>query len=83
MAHNGDPIVDKRGKKIGIVTSCAVNSDGLLSGQAIINISNAKKGDSIYIFQSASDKPSKAPGLLQQGDKIHIPTMAIILSRFP
>jgi glycine hydroxymethyltransferase len=83
MAHNGDPVVDKRGKVIGSVTSCAVDADGLLTGQAIINIKDAKKGSSIFIFQSASDKPAIAPALLEHDDKIYIPTMAIILSRFP
>ena len=83
MAHYGDPVVDKRGKKIGIVSSCAVDSDRLLTGQAIINTKDAKKENSIYIFQSASEKPAKAPGLLEQGDKIYIPTMAKIISRFP
>jgi glycine hydroxymethyltransferase len=83
MAHNGDPVVDKRGKVIGQVTSCAVDADGLLTGQAIINIKDAKKGSLIFIFQSASEKPAIAPALLEHGDKIYIPTMAIILSRFP
>ncbi len=44
MAHNGDPVIDKRGKVIGWVTSCAVDMDGLLTGQAFLDFKNAEVG---------------------------------------
>ena len=34
MAHLGDPVVDKRGRVVGNVTSCAVDEEGFLTGQA-------------------------------------------------
>jgi glycine hydroxymethyltransferase len=36
MAHHGDPVVDQKGRVIGVVTSCAVDSEGFLTGQASI-----------------------------------------------
>ena len=38
MAHNGDPVLDKRGRVIGWVTSCAADKDGTLTGQAFIEL---------------------------------------------
>ena len=83
MAHLGDPVVDKRGKTIGYVTSCAVDKDGLLTGQAYIDSKYADADTPIFIFQSASDKPSKAPAELSLGDKTHLPNAALVISRFP
>jgi glycine hydroxymethyltransferase len=42
MAHNGDPVVDKRGKAIGWVTSCAVDAEGYLTGQAYLDLKFAE-----------------------------------------
>ena len=36
MAHLGDPVLDKKGRTIGVVTSCAVDSEGFLTGQAYL-----------------------------------------------
>ena len=83
MAHNGDPVVDKRGKMIGVVTSCAVDSDGFLTGQAYLGLTYSKVGTPICIFQSAPEKASKAPAELNVGDKVSIPTPATVVPRFP
>jgi len=83
MAHPGDPVVDKRGKTIGYVTSCAVDKEGLLTGQAYLDAKYIEPDTLIYIFQSAPDKPSKAPAELLLGDKTHLPNAAMVLPRFP
>jgi glycine hydroxymethyltransferase len=83
MAHLGDPVLDKRGRAIGYVTSCAVDMDGYLTGQAYVDLKSSKKDTEILIFQSASEKISKAPALLEKGDRTSIPNAAKILSRFP
>lgn len=83
MAHNSDPVMDQRGRVIGWVTSCAVDSEGFLTGQAFVDQKNAQEGAQIFIFQSASDKTGKAPAEFVVGDRASIPTPATILSRFP
>lgn len=83
MAHYGDPVVDKRGQVIGKVTSCAVDQEGYLLGQAFVKMKYAEEGTSIAIFQSAPDKPSKAPSQLNLGERVNIPGSATVLSRFP
>lgn len=82
MAKPGDPVVDSKGKVIGQVTSCAVDRFGTLTGQALVTLKHSTPGTTVYIFQSASNKSSKAPADLLAGDKIAIPTMAKILTRF-
>ncbi|TET34298.1 MAG: glycine cleavage system aminomethyltransferase GcvT [Anaerolineales bacterium] len=83
MAHYGDPVVDKRGRTIGVVTSCAVDSDGFLTGQAYLDLKSSKVGTPVFIFQSAPKKASKAPADLSVGDKVSIPTPATVITRFP
>jgi glycine hydroxymethyltransferase len=83
MAHLGDPVIDKRGKTIGYVTSCAIDKEGLLTGQAYIDLKYSDKDTPIFIFQGAPDKASKPPAELSPGDRTHIPNAALVLSRFP
>jgi len=82
MAHQGDPVLDKRGKVIGWVTSCAVDSKGTLTGQAFVNKKYSLEGSDIYIFQSAPNEKNKAPVELSIGDKSILPTHAKVISRF-
>ena len=83
MAHNGDPVVDMKGKVIGEVTSCAIDSEGFLTGQAFIKTRYAVEGTPIAIFQGSPKQPSKAPADLKQDDQVILPTPAVVVSRFP
>jgi glycine hydroxymethyltransferase len=83
MAHNGDPVVDKRGKAIGWVTSCAVDMDGLLTGQAFLDFKNAAVDTPIWVYQSAPEKTGPAPAEMKVGDRGVLPTAAAVVSRFP
>jgi len=83
MAHYGDPVVDGRGRVIGKVTSCAVDAESYLLGQAYLERKFTEPGTPIAIFQSASDKAGKAPAELETGDRVSIPTPATVLTRFP
>ncbi len=83
MAHNGDPVVDKRGKAVGWVTSCAVDAEGTLTGQAYLDFKNASVDTPIWVYQSAPDKTGPAPAEMKVGDRSVIPTAAVVVSRFP
>jgi glycine hydroxymethyltransferase len=83
MAHLGDPVVDRRGRVIGHVTSCAVDKDGYLTGQAYIESKSAVKGTIIYIYQGAPKDSSKTLGTLKVGERVILPSPAHILRRFP
>ena len=68
-AHNGDPVVDSSGQRIGWVTSCAVDSERYLTGHAFVDLKNAAQGTAIAVHQGgAIDRP---------------PSAAKVLSRFP
>lgn len=82
MAHNNDPVIDKKGKVIGVVTSCAIDSEGFLTGQAFIEEKANEEGAVIYIYQGAPDNIGKLPNLLSQGDRVKLPSPALIISRF-
>ena len=83
MAHSGDPVVDRRGRVIGFVTSCAVDSEGYLLGQAFLEMKSIAEGTPIGVFQSAAKDSGKAPAELAIGDRANVPTPATVLSRFP
>jgi glycine hydroxymethyltransferase len=82
MAHLGDPVVDERGKVVGTVTSCAIDSQGTLTGQAYLKDKYTEEGTRIFIYQSAPDKAGKAPAELDMGDRVTLPSPATIISRF-
>jgi glycine hydroxymethyltransferase len=83
MAHNDDPVVDSKGKMIGVVTSCAIDKEGYLTGLAFLDFRNAVEGTPIFIYQGAPKMASKAPADLIIGDKVTLPTPAVVVSRFP
>jgi len=82
-AHLGDPVLEKRGKVIGTVTSCAIDKEGLLTGQALVDIKYAEENTPVFIFPSAPEQPGIAPAKMHMGDKTALPSAAIILTRFP
>jgi glycine hydroxymethyltransferase len=82
MAHLKDPVLDKRGRVIGVVTSCAVDKEGFLTGQAFVELKSAEEGTQIFVYQSAPKEASKAPVEMKVGDRAVLPTPATIVSRF-
>ena len=83
MAHPGDPVVDKRGKVIGWVTSCAIDSEGMLTGQAFVPLKYAAEGTPIFIYQGSPKTTAPAPSEMKPGDKTTLPSAAVVLRRFP
>ncbi|OGO10771.1 MAG: glycine cleavage system protein T [Chloroflexi bacterium RBG_19FT_COMBO_47_9] len=83
MAHLGDPVVDWRGRVIGHVTSCAVDKDSYLTGQAFFESKSSAKGTIIYIYQGAPKDSSKTLGTLKVGERVILPSPAHVLRRFP
>lgn len=82
MAHLGDPVIDKKGKMIGVVTSCAIDSEGFLTGQALIEEKSNEEGAVLMIYQGAPGNIGKLPNELVVGDRVKLPVMAQIVSRF-
>ena len=68
MAHNGDPVVNAQGERIGFVTSCAIDAERFLTGQAYLERPYTALDTPIFIHQGGvMDRP---------------PTAAKVVSRF-
>jgi glycine hydroxymethyltransferase len=85
MPKTGDPVVNRRGRAIGWVTSAAVDVDGRILGLAYIEERYHRQGTGLGIFSLPTrpvlEKTDKAN--LEPGDQIQVPDSATILSRFP
>jgi glycine hydroxymethyltransferase len=82
MAHHGDPVLNDRGKVIGTVTSCAINSEGSLTGQAYVSNKFSTEGTEILIYQDSPQSAGKAPADLTIGDRVKLPSRAAVIKRF-
>lgn len=82
--ETGDPVMDKRGKVIGTVTSCAIDSDGYLLGQAAVPPEMAAAGVSLFIYQLGGGKRAiRTPSEVNVGARLPMPDAATVLTRFP
>jgi glycine hydroxymethyltransferase len=85
MPKTGDPVVNRRGRATGWVTSAAVDVDGRILGLAYIESRYHREADEIGILSLPArplvEKGDKAK--LEPGDKIQLPDKATILTRFP
>ncbi|MCB8923398.1 MAG: glycine cleavage system aminomethyltransferase GcvT [Ardenticatenaceae bacterium] len=82
--EQGDPVLDKRGKQIGFVTSCAIDAEGYLLGQALVPLGMSAAGTAVSIYQLGGGKRSITPPKeLKLGARLPMPDGATVLTRFP
>ncbi len=85
MPKTGDPVVNRRGRAIGWVTSAAVDVDGRILGMAYVESRYHRPGEQIGIFSLPAkplvEKEDKAG--LSPGDQVQLPDAATLLNRFP
>jgi glycine hydroxymethyltransferase len=78
-----DVVTDSHGRVIGEVTSCAMDIEGYLVGQAYVDQRHAVEGTEINIFprpaREAWDKPYEE---LDVGDRLVLHNEATVVSRF-
>jgi glycine hydroxymethyltransferase len=71
MAHNGDPVVNASGERIGFVTSCAIDGARFITGQAYLDFAYAKEGTPILIHQGGvMDRPATAAKVVSRFAKL-------------
>ncbi|HID86657.1 MAG TPA: aminomethyl transferase family protein, partial [Anaerolineae bacterium] len=84
MARLGDPVVDKSGRYIGRVTSCALGTDGFQVGLAYVERRYNREGAQIGIIPlPARIPPAKPVEELDLGDRLLLQQWATVLARFP
>ena len=80
----GDPVLDKRGRIVGTVTSCAIDEEGFLLGQAAVPDSMIQPGTVLLVYQLGGGKRTlRVPGEVKVGSRLPVPNPATVLSRFP
>ena len=80
----GDPVLDRRGRVIGTVTSCALDSNGFLLGLALVETAaNAAEGATLNIIALPEKQPPLLTPFAAFGSRTLIPDTATVLSRFP
>jgi glycine hydroxymethyltransferase len=82
MAHSGDPVLDERGKVIGVVTSCAIDKEEYLTGQAFVDIKYAGEGTSLWIYQNKENLDDVHFDSMSTGSRVALPAAATVVSRF-
>ncbi len=81
LARTGDLVVNRRGRVIGWVTSCAIGQDGYLIGMAYVEKTRAEVGARIGVF-NASRQTKSEKGDSQLGDEVVLHQWATVLPRF-
>jgi glycine hydroxymethyltransferase len=83
VPQQGDPVVSLRGRVIGKVTSCSIDTEGHLVGQAYIKANYAQPGTTVALFQTTRAWAGKARDALEIGDSVQLHDRAVVLPRFP
>jgi glycine hydroxymethyltransferase len=79
----GDPVLDKRGRVIGTVTSCALDSEGYLLGMAIVEGAVAIDGTALNVVALPERLPEPLKPFAAVGGRALVPDAATVISRFP
>ena len=82
-AHQGDPIVDARGRVVGLVTSCSIDSEGYQLGHVYLKKDLKKIGTQLAVFAGSSRVKVGDMNGIKIGDKTPMPEPITILRRFP
>jgi glycine hydroxymethyltransferase len=81
--NQGDRVADRRGRVIGQVTSCAMDTDGYLVGMAYVDNRFAKPGGEINLFTTSRTATDKPLDELEVGDRVAMASEGTVLARFP
>ena len=80
----GDPILDRRGRVVGHVTSCAIDAEGFLLGQAVVPAEMAAAETPLLLYQTGGgQRPIRSAAGVTLGARLPVPDSATVLSRFP
>jgi glycine hydroxymethyltransferase len=82
-AHLGDPVIDRRGRVVGVVTSCSIDGEGFQTGQAYLKHDFRAEGTELAVYAGSERAKPQALGGLRIGDKAPMPEPAVVLSRYP
>jgi glycine hydroxymethyltransferase len=83
LPRQGDVVVNRKGRVVGAVTSCSIDTDGGLTGLAYVQNPYTKRGSRLGVFQvdtrNWSDKPLTS---LKTGDQVLLHDDITVIPRF-
>jgi glycine hydroxymethyltransferase len=83
MPRQGDVVVNRKGRVVGAVTSCSIDSQGGLTGLAYVQVRQSRKGTRLGVFQMDSRSWSSKPLVdLKAGDRIQLHDDITVVRRF-
>jgi glycine cleavage system T protein len=80
--EHGEPVVNRRGRVIGTVTSCALIGEHQL-GLALVDARYTDVGTDLYIYPETRRSVAKTPEAFDLGDTVALPVEATVIPRFP
>jgi glycine hydroxymethyltransferase len=83
IPRQDDVIVSRKGRVVGAVTSCSIDSDGWLTGLGYVQKRYAKRGTPLAVFQADSRSwTSKPLTSLKTGDQVQLHDDITVIRRF-
>ncbi len=82
VPQQGDPVVSLKGRVVGLVTSCSLDREGHLVGQAYLHQNYTEPGTILAIFQTTRSWAGKPKTELKLGDRVQLHDRAVVLNRF-
>ncbi len=83
LLSQGDVIVNRKGRVVGWVTSCSINSAGRLVGLGYVQEPNHERDTKLGVYRSGKDSWETQPLTeLTFGDRIMLPEEITVLPRF-
>ena len=82
MPNQGDVIVNRKGRVVGEVTSCSIDSDGRLGGLGYVQKPYDKRGSRLGIFQAGGAWTRKPLDDLETGDRVLLHDDITVIRRF-
>lgn len=83
IPRQGDVIVSRKGRVIGAVTSCSIDSEGRLTGLGYVQTNYTKRGTRLGVFQADSRSWSSKPlESLRAGDRLQLHDEILVVRRF-
>jgi glycine hydroxymethyltransferase len=83
IPRQGDVIASRKGRVVGAVTSCSIDSEGWLTGLGFVQTKYTKRGTRLAVFRadgrSWSNKPLES---LKTGDRLQLHDDILVVRRF-
>jgi glycine hydroxymethyltransferase len=83
MLNLGDVIVNRKGRVVGTVTSCSIDTEGRLTGLGYVQEPNHERGTRLGVFRLGGSNWGTQPlAALKPGDRLQLPEDITVIARF-